>query len=67
MEKEELIKEWALKLTQKLDSSSDQNYDACKEVLTQVFDVGAETGRDTEKLERQLQKLGTPQGYSNVG
>jgi hypothetical protein len=55
MEKEELIREWALKLTQRLDTN--QNYEAITEVLTQVFDVGVETGRDAEKLERKLKSI----------
>lgn len=67
MEEEELLKTWADKLFADLfESETPRTDEGLRKTITEhlksVFLVGIETGRDNEKLQRQLETLGKPHG-----
>ncbi len=67
MEKGELLKIWTNKLFDELGIKTEEEryvkaFDAAWDILGKVYDVGFEAGKDTQKLEVQLSKLGKPHG-----
>lgn len=64
MEKEELLELWSKKIVDAVrHEDGSKMHAAVLEVLSGVFEVGRETGKDEEKLAHQLHSLGKPHGH----
>ena len=62
MDRKSLLKEWTENLFRKLDQATHggEELQAITETLTDVFEIGRQTGVDEEKLRVQLSQLGRP-------
>jgi hypothetical protein len=66
MDKDELLKLWTSKIFMEMGTEAfEKYYMAIEEIISNVYDVGFEAGKDAEKLERQLQQHGAPVGIGN--